>query len=417
MDGLHLPQPFAFNYHYDSNQFRGLAFANFRRPEHAQLCVSALHGYELHGRKLRAEFKRVLKEGEKEQIERNKALRRIRSQRDLQPAMPPPPPPPLPPITTAMLQRREASAPGWMGVSPSLGGVSDHESPEDDSDPDVPASAVFRTQAHEVDEDDDDEEDYGRVIHDSASESRASSSDVGTSVSARVAMSEAPSSKSSGRVDMNDPQTLEIYTRVAVFRDDVLRDELAFARALTRVQRDVVRACARRLGLATTTRGQAATKHVVVLKQSALSAPRGPRKAPSHASLAPMANGATLLQKRSVPDMRGSRRSLLSAPAPPLPTSMPRYQAPGSSSSPVSAQAASMLAGGVLFPHSPGEEHRPTFFTPEPPSPANINGVIGEHHARTHSRSGSSLTSAAPGAGRPMHAHTQSSSSITFPQL
>ncbi|GAA5975686.1 hypothetical protein JCM5350_002693 [Sporobolomyces pararoseus] len=92
MGSLQLPTPLAFNYHYDlslnpsphpqeprQDQFRGLAFANFRNGEEARIVVCALNGFEFMGRKLRAEFKKVLKPGEKEAIERNKALKRIRS--------------------------------------------------------------------------------------------------------------------------------------------------------------------------------------------------------------------------------------------------------------------------------------------------------------------------------------------------
>ncbi|GAA5935354.1 Pin4p [Sporobolomyces koalae] len=92
MASLQLPIPLAFNYHYDlslnptpqqqeprQDQFRGLAFANFRNGEEARIVVCALNGFEFMGRKLRTEFKKVLKPGEKEAIERNKALKRIRS--------------------------------------------------------------------------------------------------------------------------------------------------------------------------------------------------------------------------------------------------------------------------------------------------------------------------------------------------
>lgn len=83
MEDLRLPPPFAFNYHYDQGQFRGLAFANFRHAADAALTVSALNGFDLQGRKLRTEFKKVLKEGEKERIERDKAIKRMRSTQQL----------------------------------------------------------------------------------------------------------------------------------------------------------------------------------------------------------------------------------------------------------------------------------------------------------------------------------------------
>lgn len=85
-DQLNLVQPFAFNYHYDTAPvagqqpvFRGLAFANFRTPQESTACLHALNGYELAGRRLRVEYKRVLRHGEKEKIEREKAIKRMRS--------------------------------------------------------------------------------------------------------------------------------------------------------------------------------------------------------------------------------------------------------------------------------------------------------------------------------------------------
>ena len=59
--------------------FRGLAFANFRHPSEADATLAALNGYDLQGRRLRVEYKRVLRAGEKERIERDKAIKRMRS--------------------------------------------------------------------------------------------------------------------------------------------------------------------------------------------------------------------------------------------------------------------------------------------------------------------------------------------------
>jgi len=50
-----------------------LAFANYRTPEETDLVVSALNGYEVAGRKLRVEYKRVLPAAEREAKEREKA--------------------------------------------------------------------------------------------------------------------------------------------------------------------------------------------------------------------------------------------------------------------------------------------------------------------------------------------------------
>ncbi|CAG8598131.1 11412_t:CDS:2 [Paraglomus brasilianum] len=73
LNNLDIPRPYAFNYHFDNGVFRGLAFANYRTPEETDLVVSALNGYEVAGRKLRVEYKRVLPAAEREAKEREKA--------------------------------------------------------------------------------------------------------------------------------------------------------------------------------------------------------------------------------------------------------------------------------------------------------------------------------------------------------
>ncbi|KAI9635809.1 uncharacterized protein MKK02DRAFT_25578 [Dioszegia hungarica] len=79
IESLGAPLPYAFNYHHDSGVFRGLAFANFRQSDEAAAVVAALNGYDVQGRKLRVEYKKVLQPGEKDRIEREKALKRMRS--------------------------------------------------------------------------------------------------------------------------------------------------------------------------------------------------------------------------------------------------------------------------------------------------------------------------------------------------
>ena len=76
MSSLHLPQPYAFNYHFDNGIFRGLAFANFQSAEDTYTVIQALNGYEVNGRKLRVEYKKMLPEHERERIEREKREKR-----------------------------------------------------------------------------------------------------------------------------------------------------------------------------------------------------------------------------------------------------------------------------------------------------------------------------------------------------
>jgi RNA recognition motif-containing protein len=65
-NSMDIPQPYAFNYHFDNGIFRGLAFANYRNREETDVVVQALNGLELAGRKLRVEYKKVLPGQEKE---------------------------------------------------------------------------------------------------------------------------------------------------------------------------------------------------------------------------------------------------------------------------------------------------------------------------------------------------------------
>ncbi|RGB42844.1 hypothetical protein C1646_738251 [Rhizophagus diaphanus] len=81
LNTLDIPKPYAFNYHFDNGVFRGLAFANYRTPEDTDLVVSALNGYEVAGRKLRVEYKRVLPAAEREAKEREK-LEKQKAEKD-----------------------------------------------------------------------------------------------------------------------------------------------------------------------------------------------------------------------------------------------------------------------------------------------------------------------------------------------
>ncbi|GAB1313696.1 Peptidyl-prolyl cis-trans isomerase pin4 [Madurella fahalii] len=85
MSDLGLPQPYAFNYHFDNGIFRGLAFANFQSPVDTQTVIEQLNGYEVQGRKLRVEYKKMLPEHERERIEREKREKRGQLEEQHQP--------------------------------------------------------------------------------------------------------------------------------------------------------------------------------------------------------------------------------------------------------------------------------------------------------------------------------------------
>jgi RNA recognition motif-containing protein len=76
MTQMNLPLPYAFNYHFDNGVFRGLAFANFTSAEETAAVIEYLNHYELQGRKLRVEYKKMLPLQERERIEREKRERR-----------------------------------------------------------------------------------------------------------------------------------------------------------------------------------------------------------------------------------------------------------------------------------------------------------------------------------------------------
>lgn len=76
MTDLGLPLPYAFNYHFDNGIFRGLAFANFTSADETATVIDMLNHYDLQGRKLRVEYKKMLPAAERERIEREKRERR-----------------------------------------------------------------------------------------------------------------------------------------------------------------------------------------------------------------------------------------------------------------------------------------------------------------------------------------------------
>ena len=76
MTQMNLPLPYAFNYHFDNGVFRGLAFANFTSADETAAVIDHLNHFELQGRKLRVEYKKMLPLQERERIEREKRERR-----------------------------------------------------------------------------------------------------------------------------------------------------------------------------------------------------------------------------------------------------------------------------------------------------------------------------------------------------
>jgi RNA recognition motif-containing protein len=239
IESLGAPVPYAFNYHHDNGVFRGLAFANFRAPEEAASVVAALNGYDVQGRKLRVEYKKVLQPGEKDKIEREKALKRMKSVQFDREMMPPP-----------------------INVPP------------------------IHTNGHHL-----------MNMHDNSPPQSASS---------------ASSEVLPMTLDLNDPMALDIYSRLLVFKEDRMRDELAFSRNLSPVERRIVHLVAQKLGLSSQTKLEGDHKTVVVTRDhnrpnlttttsaTVTSSYLSPYSATPSGEVSP-----SLRIKKSMPDLRG----------------------------------------------------------------------------------------------------------------
>jgi RNA recognition motif-containing protein len=55
---MDLPLPLALNYDFDDGVFPGLAFATFISTDETATVIERLNHFEIHGRKLRVEYKR-----------------------------------------------------------------------------------------------------------------------------------------------------------------------------------------------------------------------------------------------------------------------------------------------------------------------------------------------------------------------
>ena len=231
--------PYAFNYHFDQGIFRGLAFANFHTPSEASEVVTALNGLDVSGRKLRVEYKKVLQAGEKERIEKEKALKRMHY--------------------AQTQERKKDRAMDSSLTSPNA------------------------------------QKDAGSVPLPSATGELAENANI----------------------NLNDAATLEIYSRVLLFRDDRMRDELSFSRSLSASERHVVHVVAQKLGLYHYTLGEGDERHVVVTKAELPNYARGAATLSVPTALPGRLTPPLMRTKKSAPDMKRPVRDIDS----PLPRS------------------------------------------------------------------------------------------------
>ena len=204
MTDMGLPLPYAFNYHFDNGVFRGLAFANFTNPEETHQVIEAMNHFELNGRKLRVEYKKMLPAAERERIEREKRERRGQLEEQHRP---------LPP-GTLQTQASASSLSSRMIANNSPSPIS-------------------------------------------ARNMKPSGSFPGTS-NEQMAMD----------VDMNDPQSLQYYSKLLIFKEDPSRELLIFSPDLSPPERRIVHTLAHHMGLGHASKGEANSRAVHVFKDS-----------------------------------------------------------------------------------------------------------------------------------------------------
>ncbi|KAK1229080.1 Peptidyl-prolyl cis-trans isomerase pin4 [Marasmius sp. AFHP31] len=274
---LSIPTPYAFNYHLDQQgAFRGLAFANFRQAVDADAVVAALNGFDVQGRKLRVEYKKVLQASEKERIEREKALRRMRSMQ----------------LEKEQIVPSVASPGGYEDYGTVIG------------TPFTPQRSFSSGSYHQQSQ-------YSPP-HPSTMPAPYNLQNAAPAPP-QAPLSPAPSSDkgSSNELDLNDPSTLEIYSRILLFKDDRMRDELAFSRTLSPKQRRVVHLIAQKLGVYHYSMGEGDERYAVVTRidPNRQQAPRQPTlsRAPSaylNPSPSQVPPPASLRVKKSMPDLK-----------------------------------------------------------------------------------------------------------------
>lgn len=269
---LGVPVPYAFNYHFDQGIFRGLAFANFHSPAEANEVVNALNGLDVSGRKLRVEYKKVLQAGEKERIEKEKAMKRMQF--------------------SQWPDKDRKKDKGLTLEIPPFSGFSGAATSPARSSTNVRRDSGLRTpDAHP-----------------------------------QAGLARSPGDAQSEQLlDLNDAATLEIYSRALLFKDDRMRDELAFSKSLTPAERRVVHLVAQKLNLFHYTVGSNDDRHVLVTKTEAPCNNAPPSLLDPSEAMPPMSFRAapgSLLNKKSTPDMKLQPRNELQR------SSTPNIQSP-----------------------------------------------------------------------------------------
>ncbi len=205
MTQMGLPLPYAFNYHFDNGVFRGLAFANFTSADETAQVIEGLNHFELQGRKLRVEYKKMLPLQERERIEREKRERRGQLE-----------------------EQHRPTGGNLLHSQPSISSMSSHMHANSPS----PLSARDGSKP-------------GRL---------------------GLAKLEYVANQVVAEVDLNDGTTLGFYTELLLFNKDPTREALIFPTSVTPAQRRIIHTLAHHMGLAHISNGENDRRQVHVFR-------------------------------------------------------------------------------------------------------------------------------------------------------
>lgn len=215
MTELNLPLPYAFNYHFDNGVFRGLAFANFTSAEETAAVIDVLNHFELQGRKLRVEYKKMLPLQERERIEREKRERRGQLEEQHRP------------IVTPQLHTQS-----------SMSSLASH----------IPATSPSPVSQR------------GQKLGESLNKSLPL---LGQLPWIRLLIHLLPPFAD---VDLNDSTTLSYYSQLLLFKEDASRETVVFNSSLSPIHRRTVHTLAHNMGLGHASRGAGEQRQVHVFK-------------------------------------------------------------------------------------------------------------------------------------------------------
>ncbi|KAF9911342.1 hypothetical protein EC991_003907 [Linnemannia zychae] len=215
LDNLDIPKPYAFNYHFDNGIFRGLAFANYRTAEEADMVFQSVNGFEVSGRKLRVEYKKVMPAAEQEKRDQEKAAAAALAAQEA-------------------LQRREMEIMEGQLL----------EQQQQQQERQERLRELMELQSREFDR----------------TRNRASAALLERRDSGRSLLDRDES------IDLNDGETLAFYDRLLMFRGDATKDDMIFPENLSARQRRILHLIADKLSLHHYTESEGSLRRLIILK-------------------------------------------------------------------------------------------------------------------------------------------------------